>query len=473
MAAGLAGRGAGKQGDAWPRGPGLPHAAARRRLHPRPRRDPHEAGAQLGLCRRGLGAQNQVRHRASSTRSTSPNARPSPRARTIRSPTPPTTSPSTSSRIPSTRTCSGRATSKGQSSETARLHTERESLTFPTWAWPDRGDRVSLVGSWVWDCDHYDRCGRAHGDPSVPRPLGRAESRRPVAEQRSAGDREADLFVTTAGTPADRQALCALDRQGRPRGAFKTCVDDTPFTKRSRRRGRNVRAEGRAEAVALGASRLPRRRSRRRHAGPIRQGRGRRRGLVRTRAGGTIAKRSSSAGGRSRSAGRSTCVSASTHCSSGARWIPVARRTTRTVPSRTSPSCSARSRPLRASGTCTSTRPASGASGCRRCCRSQDGQTIRSKQTIDLYVAKGKPWRLFVQTRECDFGSLGNAYSVQGSGCAVPAHQRGRQHRERRPAGDRRRPFPLADRRASARIASTRASTARPVRPPIPRAATG
>jgi hypothetical protein len=46
--------------------------------------------------------------------------------------------------------------------------------------------------------------------------------------------------------------------------------------------------------------------------------------------------------------------------------------------------------------------------------RPTDGQRIRTKQTIDLYVGNGKPWRLFVQTRECDFGSLGNAYSVQG-----------------------------------------------------------
>ena len=52
--------------------------------------------------------------------------------------------------------------------------------------------------------------------------------------------------------------------------------------------------------------------------------------------------------------------------------------------------------------------------------RPNDGQTFRTKQTIDLYVAKGKPWRLFVQTRECDFGSVGNAYSVQGEVAPCP-----------------------------------------------------
>ena len=50
----------------------------------------------------------------------------------------------------------------------------------------------------------------------------------------------------------------------------------------------------------------------------------------------------------------------------------------------------------------------------------RDGQTVRSKQRIELYVSRGEPWRLFVQTRECDFGSLGNAYSVHGTVAPCP-----------------------------------------------------
>jgi hypothetical protein len=46
--------------------------------------------------------------------------------------------------------------------------------------------------------------------------------------------------------------------------------------------------------------------------------------------------------------------------------------------------------------------------------RPKSGRTIRAKQTIDAYVARGKPWRLFVQARECDFGTAGNAYSIEG-----------------------------------------------------------
>ncbi len=44
--------------------------------------------------------------------------------------------------------------------------------------------------------------------------------------------------------------------------------------------------------------------------------------------------------------------------------------------------------------------------------RPHDGQRIRTRRKVDFYVAPGKPWRLFVQTRECDFGSVGNAYSA-------------------------------------------------------------
>jgi hypothetical protein len=49
-----------------------------------------------------------------------------------------------------------------------------------------------------------------------------------------------------------------------------------------------------------------------------------------------------------------------------------------------------------------------------------DGQTVKGRQSVDLYVASGKPWRFFVQTRECDFGSLGNANSVGGTVSPCP-----------------------------------------------------
>ena len=41
--------------------------------------------------------------------------------------------------------------------------------------------------------------------------------------------------------------------------------------------------------------------------------------------------------------------------------------------------------------------------------RARDGQVFRGGPTFDLHLPRGRPWRVFVFTRECDFGSLGNA----------------------------------------------------------------
>ncbi len=43
----------------------------------------------------------------------------------------------------------------GRGEGTARLHTEWEDLTVPKFAWAEPGDRVTMLGSWVWDCGHW------------------------------------------------------------------------------------------------------------------------------------------------------------------------------------------------------------------------------------------------------------------------------------------------------------------------------
>jgi hypothetical protein len=45
--------------------------------------------------------------------------------------------------------------------------------------------------------------------------------------------------------------------------------------------------------------------------------------------------------------------------------------------------------------------------------RARDGQAFRGGPTVNLYVPRSRPWRLFVFTRECDWGSLGNADGAQ------------------------------------------------------------
>jgi len=45
------------------------------------------------------------------------------------------------------------------------------------------------------------------------------------------------------------------------------------------------------------------------------------------------------------------------------------------------------------------------------------GRHLRTARTLDFYLPRRTPWRLFVYTRECDVGSIGNAYDSNG---AVP-----------------------------------------------------
>ena len=49
--------------------------------------------------------------------------------------------------------------------------------------------------------------------------------------------------------------------------------------------------------------------------------------------------------------------------------------------------------------------------------RPRDGQVFRGRQTVDLYVPRGRPWRLFMFARECDFGQVSAAGSVPMSPC--------------------------------------------------------
>jgi uncharacterized repeat protein (TIGR01451 family) len=43
----------------------------------------------------------------------------------------------------------------GNGEETARMHTEWEDLAVPYFVWPEPGNRVTMKGSWTWDCGHW------------------------------------------------------------------------------------------------------------------------------------------------------------------------------------------------------------------------------------------------------------------------------------------------------------------------------
>ena len=112
---------------------------------------------------------------------------------------------------------------EGDGEETGRIHLERESNSIPTWSWPDLGDHVQVMGSWVWDCGHWDPGGerteihpyRAIWDERVP------SARSPY------GESEGDLYVTTDATPAGQIAECAHKTKG-DQVAYKACSFTQP-----------------------------------------------------------------------------------------------------------------------------------------------------------------------------------------------------------------------------------------------------
>ena len=159
------------------------------------------------------------------------------RERMIPSRTLPTTSPSTSSPIRSTRISSGTGNFEGQSSETARLHTERESLSFPVWAWPDRDDRIAMVGSWVWDCDHTTAAGE-HTEIHPFRVLWVERNPGGPSRNSPAGDREADLFSTNRRHAGGRPGDLRPPDEGRSRGvqAMRRDAAHAPFARAGRTR---------------------------------------------------------------------------------------------------------------------------------------------------------------------------------------------------------------------------------------------
>jgi hypothetical protein len=299
---------------------------------------------------------------------------------------------------------------EGTSEETARLHIERESATFPMWAWPDRGDRISLIGSWVWDCDHTTAAGE-HTEIHPFRVLWVERNPGGGSASSSTGDREADLFITNESTPADTQAVCAHETKG-DSTAFKQCVNELPLP---------IAALHAPLSFTLEAPRKP---SPRGHLVYD---------MVRRMP--CCAKISVKKG-----ADRITVTVAPTlsaQASFFVGWRPVkkppvhlrvrlislhVRRAMDPGCPPYDPTCPVQNEStllgqvttspgewnvyVDTAGIWTQWLPA--------VLHPTDGQTIKGRQSVDFYVAKGKPWRFFVQTRECDFGSLGNAYSPAG-----------------------------------------------------------
>ena len=298
----------------------------------------------------------------------------------------------------------------GSGPSTGRVHVEREQTALPRFSWPEPGDRAALVGSWVWDCGHWIPSGERTEIHSyralwLERKPGRPSPLSPY------GESEADLVLSNDKTFAGVEADCAHRAKGVVL-LFQSCLA-------TEGRWADIRGTYRFRLTAP-----PR-------PGP--QSRLR----VRVLDAGTSAGAPSV---RATARGRRVDVSVTVR-TSPARKLVVAKRvlagwTHVRVPAHLrvrfvrlrvrramDPGC-ANGRPScgsketthgeqisRSPGEWNVYLDAAGAwtvwgSGLLRV---RDGQVVRGGPALDVYVPRGRSWRLFVFTRECDFGSLGGA----------------------------------------------------------------
>jgi hypothetical protein len=125
----------------------------------------------------------------------------------------------------------------GNFGDTGSLHVEWESGTLPKYAWINASDRVKLWGSWIWDCGHWeqgftsdpndpsgsavhdtdyflpgtDQTGTLRGEGTEFHPMQAVVAFRDTPFLPKVDETEADVFMSSKGTPAYAAAKCALE----------------------------------------------------------------------------------------------------------------------------------------------------------------------------------------------------------------------------------------------------------------------
>jgi hypothetical protein len=291
----------------------------------------------------------------------------------------------------------GTANALGTGETAQRLHTEWESAAFPRWAWPERGDRVELLGSWVWDCDHF----AGGGERTELHPLRAVVVHRAASPRSRTGEAETDVLVSTDGTAAGVQADCA-HRTKHDRAAFKACVRSaTPW--------QDVNGTYRFLVPGSGPVRVVDRGS----VGGVRVR------VQRVSRGASVSFRIAAPRGRrvvvakQIFVGKAAAARRPVHLRVAFRSLLVRRAMDPGCPGARELACGSSQTTLgrqisRAPGEWVVYWSVGGIWGLwdPPVLRPRDGQAFRGRQTVDLFVPRGSPWRLFVFARECDFGSL-------------------------------------------------------------------
>jgi hypothetical protein len=312
----------------------------------------------------------------------------------------------------------------GRGEATARVHVEREQGSTPFFVWPEAGDRVAIVGSWVWDCGHWTPKGERTEIHPFRALWVERNGGRPSATS-AGGASEGDLFLSSDKTYAGIEADCAHRAKGVVL-AFQACLavepewQDVSGTYRFRLRVPPRPAPGArlmARVVDAGSSAAaPRARARVRGNGvdvslvvPARPGK---RVVVAQRVLARWAGASAPEHVRVRFVRLLVRRGMDPGCPGG-RHSCGSKETTHGEQISTAP------------GEWNVYVDAAGVwkTWGRGLLRARDGQIVRGGPTFDLRLVPGRPWRVFVFTRECDLGILGNA-DGPGHGLApCPASQ--------------------------------------------------
>jgi hypothetical protein len=298
----------------------------------------------------------------------------------------------------------------GRGPSTGRVHVEREQAALPRFAWPEKGDRVVLVGSWVWDCGHWTPGGerteihsyralwvvRRGGRPSPLSPYGQSEGDLFLSNDKTYAGVEADCAHRTKGSTVAFRICLATESErqdvaGRygfslrvppPPGSNARLIVRVVDARSSPAAPRpHVVVRGRNVDVSLKVARSPssklvvaKRILARWTGAPAPQ-------HLRVRFVRLLVRRGMDPGCP---LGQATCGSKETTLgeqvsSSPGEWNVY----------------------VEAAGVW--------ATWGKGLLRARDEQVFRNGPTLDIYVGRHQSWRLFVFARECDWGSLGNA----------------------------------------------------------------
>jgi hypothetical protein len=290
--------------------------------------------------------------------------------------------------------------SRDSTPEQGTLHLERESAAFPFWAWPRPGDRIEALGSWVWDCDHY----QGRGEKTEFHPFRAAIVVRAVSPRSAQRTSEADVYVSTDATPAGREAECAHGTKGSD--AFKACAHTVAdwlsvngsyaFDLPSPVMPCVQPALSSIDHGSVNAPRLA---------------------AARTKSGWHVTFRVD------RPAGVRVVVARELHagCANAAKPVRLRLSFDKLLVRRAmDPSCASDKPDCPAKGESTLLGQITTAPGEWQLTWSvdgiwgrwpgtlaaRDGSTFRGRQSVDFTVARGQPWTLVVLARECDFGAL-------------------------------------------------------------------